>query len=602
MILHALYELYCRLRDDPDVEIDIPGMSKAKVSFELVISPEGELKGVTDLRRQEGNKFFPVELMVPQQNKRTSGDSPYLLCDKADYLLGLGSEGVPDEASLRRFAISAQRHEAALAGVEEARPVLRFFGRWKPEQALEHACLKDRAAELAGGGTLVFRLAGEAEYIHQKQTVRDAAGSYMEGAVKADESFCLVTGEHRPVSKVHNSIKGVRDAQSSGAALVSFNCEAFESYGKEQSINAPVGVDVARGYVAALNWLLADRRHKVQLGDATTVFWAEAPQAENLIFKMLGQDWEEDRQDVESVEAREQLNGILTRLSRGMPVTREMLGFDPGVKVYILGLSPNNSRLSVRFWHRDSFGAMVERVARHYADMALERQFENQEPFLPLPRLLKEMAARGDMDNLPDTMTGGLLRAILTGGPYPQGVYAAMIGRIRANDGGKDARGNALNPVTYGRVSVIKAVLLRKARIQRKKEEECLTMSLKQTTDTAYRLGRLFALLEKAQQDANPGINSTIRDRYFATASASPASAFPTLLRLAQHHLKKSDYGVSMNRRIGEVVDGIEGTGFPARLNLEEQGKFILGYYHQRQNLYTKKSEEAKGEETNEDA
>jgi CRISPR-associated protein Csd1 len=595
LIINALYELYCRLRDDPNVEIDIPGMSKAKVSYELVISQDGELKGVNDLRRQEKNKFYPVEMMVPQQNKRAMGDYPYLLCDKAEYLLGLIEEGGDPNRTERRFEASKGLHEEALGNIPEATPVLEFLRKWNPKQAENHPLLTELLEELKTGGTIVFRVSGESEYMHKRPTIASAAGSYMAQAAKTENAFCLVTGTYGPASSVHNSVKGVKGAQPSGAALISFNCDAFTSYGKEQSINAPVSVDVARGYVAALNWLLSDRKHKVQLGDATTVFWAEAPEAESLMHKLFGQDYEEDRQDAESVKARDHLNDILTRLSQGRSVSEEMLGFDPGTKTYVLGLSPNNSRLAVRFWHVDSFGEMIRKAARHYADMALVRQFESQEEFIPLPRILREMAPLGDAGNLPSTMTGGLMRAILSGGPYPEGVYAAMIERIRANDGGKDARGNGLNPVNYVRVSVIKAVLTRKARIHKNKEEECLTMSLNQTTDTAYRLGRLFALLEKAQQDANPGINSTIRDRYFGTASASPMAVFPLLLRLNQHHIKKSDYGVGMDRRIQEVVGGIE--AFPAHLNLEEQGKFMLGYYHQMQDLYTKKSDNAKGEE-----
>lgn len=598
MIISALFELYCRLGDDQEVDIDYPGMSKVKVSYELVITSDGELKDFIDLRRQEKSRLLPVEMMVPQQNKRTSGDSPYLLCDKAEYLLGMGVNGEPSETSLRRFTLSRRLHEKALANVAEAMPVLRFFQRWNPEKFMNNPELKDRAIELASGGTLVFRNFGETERIHDKPDVAVAAGDFMIGLAKTNKAFCLVTGQNTLVSKVHNSVKGVLGAQSSGASLVSFNCDAFTSYGKEQSINAPVSVDIARGYVAALNWLLADRKHKVQLGDATTVFWAEVPKAESLLSKMFGQDYEEDRHDVESCKAMEKLNYILTCIGQGRHVSEEMLGFSPGAKCYVLGLSPNNSRLFVRFWHVDSFGSMIRKVAQHHADMSIVRQYENHEEFIPLHHILREIAPLGDIDRLPNTMTGGLVRAILSGGPYPEGVYAALIERVLLNDGGKDTSGNRLNPLNYIRISVIKAVLLRKVRIQKNAKEECLSMSLNQSTDTAYRLGRLFALLEKTQQDANPGIKITIRDHYFGTASASPMAAFPQLLRLNQHHIKKSDYGVWMDRRIQEVIGGIE--AFPNHLNLEEQGKFMLGYYHQRQDFFMKKPEMAKGEVENE--
>lgn len=596
MILNALYDLYKRLRDDPDISIDMPGLSKAKVAFELVLSSDGALYGVTDLRVQQGKKLQPVEMMVPFQVKRTSGDCAYILCDKADYLLGIGAEGAPTGDSLRRFSLSKAQHEKALTGVPGAEPVLAFFRTWKPEEALSNPHLKERFADLASGALMVFRVVGENARVHEKDAVAAAAGCFMEGEAKTDTAFCLVTSEKTQVSQVHSSIKGVRGAQTFGAALVSFNCDAFTSYGKAQSVNAPVSAEAARGYVAALNWLLADPKHRVQLGDATTVFWSEEPAAEPMMAELIGQSLDAGGNG-ESDETRQKMEDILTRVALGAHIDENLLGFSPETRTYILGLAPNNSRLVVRFWHRDSFGSLVRRVAQHHADMALVRQYESQDQFIPLPRLLTQMAPRGDLDRLPCALTGGLMRAIFTGGLYPEGVFAALIGRIRANDGGTDARGNPLNPVNYARVTLIKAVLARRARILKNTEEECLTMNLNQSADTAYRLGRLFALLEKAQQDANPGINATIRDRYFATASASPVAAFPILLRLSQHHIKKSEFGFAIDRRIQDVMNGID--EFPAHLTLEQQGRFMLGYYHQRQDLYTKKPDNAKGEEGN---
>jgi CRISPR-associated protein Csd1 len=231
--------------------------------------------------------------------------------------------------------------------------------------------------------------------------------------------------------------------------------------------------------------------------------------------------------------------------------------------------------------------------------MAIVRQYESQRAYPTPYDLLIEMASRRDMDRLPDALTGGLMRAILTGALYPEGAYAAVLERIRAG-GEKDRNGNPLNPVNYARASMIKAALVRKARILNNSEEECLTMSLNTSaTDIGYRLGRLFAVLEKAQQDANPGINTTIRDSYFATASASPGAVFPILIRLAQHHIRKSDFGFVSDLRIQDVLSGVE--TFPPRLDVDEQGRFILGYYHQRQDLYTKKAESTKEEENHVD-
>jgi len=248
-----------------------------------------------------------------------------------------------------------------------------------------------------------------------------------------------------------------------------------------------------------------------------------------------------------------------------------------------LGLAPNASRLSIRFWHVDQYGNFLNRIILHYKDLELIRNERYDPEFIPISRILKETAPLGDTKRIPPLLGGVLMRAILTGLPYPQALYNAILSRIRADQ-----------KVNYIRAAIIKAILNRHYRYYQKDNEVIIKMSLdEQSTNVAYRLGRLFALLEKAQEDANPGLNATIKDRYFGAASASPASVFPILLRLAQHHIAKAEYGRLVERRIQEVLSLVN--RFPNYLNLEDQGLFVLGYYHQRQALFTKKEKEEKG-------
>lgn len=591
MIISALYDLYCRLRNDPSIKIDVPGISKAKVSYELIIAETGELLGINDIRRQEKSKPVPVTMLVPQQNKRTSSDRPYLLCDKADYILGLGEDGAPDEMSLRRFCLSGKVHEEALGDIAEAQPVIRFFQTWNPENAGTYPFLTDRVGELGKSGNLVFRVAGEEQPVHNVASVAVAAGSYMEGEVKTGQAFCLVTDRFGAISKVHNSIKGVKNAQSSGTALVSFNCESFISFGKEQSGNAPISTGVARGYVAALNWLLSDSAHRVQIGDATAIFWAEESWAEPLLSCLLSQVYEEDQHNLKFKDRWALWKGTISMLMNGNGL--EAAEINAEAKVFILALSPNNARLSVRFWYTGPFCVMMRNVAQHYSDMMLVRQFEYQDEFIPLPRILMEMAARGDVANLPNGFVGGLLRAIMNGEYYPESVYNVMLQRIRNNDGGTNDSGDAQNPVNYVRVSVIKAILVRKARLNQK-ECDCYTPSLSYSKDVAYRLGRLFAFMEKAQQHAIPGIKRTIRDSYFGLASGSPGGIFPTLILKNKNHTTKDSLGAWLKKCTKEIANEL-GT-IPAQLDRDQQGKFILGYYHQRTKFYVRDDDNTKGE------
>jgi CRISPR-associated protein Csd1 len=532
-------------------------------------------------------------LIVPIHARRSSGIQPFFLCEKGDYVFGIGKKDV-SRLSAQHSAFVAL-HERILEPVDDpgARAILAFLREWTPENVKTTKPLATHATEELETGVYVFRVEGDPELIHKHPAIEKAWLQYHYGNRTASIGQCLITGENTQIKSVHEPIKGVRDTQPTGGAIVSYNFDAVESYGKEQSKNAPIGFESAFKYVTALNWLLASPRNHIQIGDATTVFWAESSEEPDLFMELLDPSSEGDEakgRRIVDVASREKVQYLLDMLRKGFPIRDPSVLKGADATAHIVGLSPNSARISIRFHHQDTLGNTVERIAQHYLDLEVTKPNWMKGTSLPGPfGLLRSISAQHDLDNLPKTMVGPLMQSILTGIPYPRAMMAQAILRIRVNDGVKTADGKGKrSPVEYERVCIIKATLLRDARRTGNHElEVSCTVSLNQeSTNTAYRLGRLFAALEKAQMDANPGINTTIRDRYFSSASAAPASTFPILLRLSQHHISKGVYGGFYDKLIRDIVSSI--SAIPSHLNLNDQGLFILGYYHQTEAFYKK--------------
>lgn len=607
MILQALYQLYGRLLDEPDSGISPPGYSKAPVSYALNLSETGELLDILDLREQgkgRSKRLVPMDMDIPRQVKRTSGVSANFMCDNSGYVLGVvQKKGKPIELADKKFDDMRARQKEILGDVDDpgVRAILGFFSTWDPEHAEEHPVLQPVWDELMRGGNLIFKLDGTQGFVHQRPAIRKAWERAISEKSHENTGHCLVTGEHAPVARIHDNIKGVSGANTKGADIVSFNQKAFTSYGKEQSINAPVSEQAAFGYVTALNYLLRSDRYRLRIGDTTTVFWAEKPAylEEDILAELLdptipmdtankakASDGEGETRLRRDLQATRMVRDALDRAAHGKSLEESIVGVDKDVRFYILGLAPNNARLSVRYWHVDTFGSLLEKIGQHYSDMAIILPPWETGSF-PVWMIVNSTApvieGKRDGRRASPLLGGALTRAVLMGTHYPQGMYTALLARIRAEQ--------EVSPV---QVAMIKACLVRGARISGSKAKEGnYTVSLNEEwTDTAYLLGRLFATLEKAQQDAASGakLSSTIRDRYFGAASATPRSVFPVLLRLAQHHIAKAEYGGIADRQIEAIVGRLD--SFPAHLNLEEQGNFVLGYYHQRQDFYRKRSPE----------
>ncbi len=591
MIINALYRYYQTLLREKESVVPEPGYSIANVSHCLTISGDGKLLNIIDLRDTSGRNMVSKAMVVPEQHGKRSGQKPppNFMCDNCAYVLGLvRNENENKEKIKSRFESFKELHEEILGEVEDegAKALLSFLNEWDPVLAEKQSVVSRFIEDLAEGSSLVFKLEGTEGYIHERQAIREAWYNYLRDQVSEFKGQCLVTGEDSNIARLHPPIKKVVGAQSSGASIVSFNQDAFTSYGKTQSFNAPVSEEAAFGYTTALNYLLDNPRHHIRIGDTTIVFWAESSSnglEEDLLGALFAPEPEEKSEGNDKQQRDTQtealLKDIFKRIKHGSQIKGELSGINDETNFYILGLAPNASRLSVRFWHMDSYGNYLEKISQHYRDLSIIKNYENDPDFIPVRRLLLETAPRREADRIAPLLGGAIMRSILSGQPYPMMLYNSVIIRIRAE-----------KKVNYVLASMIKAFWLRKLRFDNRESEVEVTVSLnKENRNTGYLLGRLFALLEKTQSNANPGINSTIRDSYFGAASATPKSVFPLLLRLSQHHISKAEYGFYSDKQIEEIMSFID--GFPAHLNLEDQGQFFLGYYHQRKALYTKSEE-----------
>lgn len=587
MILQALtayYEQLVRLG-----KLSAPGWDDSfKVSYELRLNDAGQLLRVVSLLTEKtvGKKtvLAPRAMRVPAHEKRSSGIAANFLCDNSTYLLGADEKGKPERAA-DCFKACAKLHHTILDGVDSpaARALLAYFDSWDPAQAAAHPLLAEQWKEITGNANLIFGYEAadhSHSFVNDDPAIQNAWQThYNDRSADSDMGQCLITGKYAPIERTHPNISGVPGAQSSGAALVSFNAPAFCSYGHEQGDNAPVSKYAAFAYTTALNRLLADRSHCKHVGDTTILCWAENAEPvyqDAMSMFLFGADEAAGIQESD-------VQAALKRLSAGQTVPFLEKELSPDQHFYLLGLAPNAARLSVRFFLRDTFGSFAQNLQKHAEEMEIDCSEKEKFRTLPIWAVVNETTRTvpGQPAKPSPQLAGDLLRAVLTGGRYPATLLNGVTLRIRAEQN-----------VTRGRAAVIKAYYLRNYPTELNKE--VYTVSLNETTNVPYLLGRLFSVLEAVQRAANPGINTTIKDRYFNAACATPGLSFPTLLRLSQKHLRKLNDGLATHydKQITELMAQLPESGFPARLSLPDQGKFTIGYYHQTQKRYVKKNEE----------
>jgi CRISPR-associated protein Csd1 len=577
MILTALNDYYERLRATGESGISAPGYSMEKISYALVLDAAGGLVAVDDLRELSGKKPAPKIMSVPQPEKRTAGIRANRLWDKTSYALGVSASSKRAEEEHAAFKTL---HLKLLADSEDPglRALAAFLTIWTPAMFGDNPHFSPDMLD----ANVVFRFDGERGYLHDRPAAR-ALLQRSDGTEEASRmGLCLVTGQRLPLARLHPAIKGVNGAQSSGASIVSFNLDAFKSYGKDQGENAPISEQAAFGYTTALNHLLRrdpENRQRLQIGDATVVFWATAAdddrtQAAELLFDLL-MDPPSDGAETE------RLRNVLDQV-RALEARPDLdSGLAPGTRMHVLGLAPNASRLSIRFWLTDDMRRFAERLGDHYRDIGLQPA-----PWKTPPALWQLLLAtapsregKAKSEDVPPQLAGEMTRAILAGTAYPHSLLDTLVMRMRADQ--------KVDQRTVGiRAALCRAVLARRSRLYSHDRSPPVSLDTA-NTERGYVLGRLFSLLENAQRAAlGDKLNATIRDRYYGAASATPANVFPVLLRNAQHHLSrlrkdKPGLAVTIEKDIGETIALLD--GFPRSLRIEAQGQFAIGYYHQTQ-------------------
>lgn len=569
MILQALNRYYERSENMPR-----EGWVRRGVDYVLVLDEHGQCINIEAIGEQKQGKTVPSERLVPAIGKQAmkhtnSGSDANLLWDNASFVFGTGNKGVRKLAS---FIATIQEWLGSVQdqGIEA---VLRFCTQIQSDPAAVTALIKRFRFQddfEKRDPVLVFRLVSDIECVHARSAVRTA----YEAALTATQSGstlrgnCLVTGE-TDVSLAPNEsvIKGVWGGQPAGCNIVSFNARAFESYGKREcnGENAPVSQRASFAYTTALNHLLSSSQ-RVQVGDTSTVFWAEEPHdLETALPNLFGEPPKDNPN--QGVDA---LHALYSAVQSG----KFTVG-DTQTRFHVLGLAPNAARIAIRFWETAPAIDLAKRIKQHFDDIGIVHAPHEPE-HLSLFRLLTGIALLNKADNIPPNLGGEVMRAILEDQPYPAPLLNLAVQRCRAEQ-----------KPTYARAAAIKAYLNRLNR-RNNSQERFSTMLDPNNPNTAYRLGRLFAVLEKIQEEASPGLNATIRDRYYGAASSTPVSVFTTLLRLKNHHLGKLNKGraVQLERMIGEIMECL--TDFPRQLGLPDQARFALGYYHQRQAFFAK--------------
>lgn len=568
MILHALTEYYNRKAADPESKIAPVGWEWKEIPFIVVINKKGQFRDFIDTREGEVNKKRAKTFLVPKSNKRTVNIKPFLLWDNVEYCLGANPR-TREDIEERRLSFIKRIENDCLELIDqiEIRSLL-YFLKNNPLHYIENNISnKDLWLEaLNSNAFITFRLEDNPESI-----ISDILRKVKVEKSKED-GVCFITGIKGKIARLHPPIKGVRGTNTTGGSIVSFNLNSFKSFGKDQGYNSPISEETAFYYTTALNNLLdKDSKNKLQLSDSTIVFWTEkkTDKAFDLEsnFKWYIDDSPKDDPDkgIRSVKA----------LYNSPYTGKQVPGQDS--RFYILGLSPNSARISVRTWKCDTVVNISNRIRQHFDDFEIYRRVKDPE-FLSLSQILRSVVLEYKSENIPPNLGGKVLESVLDGTPYPETLFNLCINRIRAE-----------RHVTRARAAIIKAWLNRHSRYYNKNEKEVAVSLDRSNKNIGYRLGRLFAVIEKIDEEGGSG---TIRERFYSAASTSPASVFSRLLTLKNHHLAKIDNQgrkVNFEKELGEIFDGID--EFPSHLILKEQGKFAIGYYHQRQDYFTSKKE-----------
>jgi len=579
MILLALKEYYDRKAAEGLIAQD--GWIKGGIDFLIVLDYDGNPKDIVDLRDTVGKKSISHPFDVPNIGNQAlkhsnSGKDANLLWDNAAFVFGLGDKGeirlqsmieTIDKwfGSTNDTGVNAVRN-FFLKGLKNRSHFNKLLNHPEYGELFKKGNVKVSFRVLNTDYKLVFNSPVVADVLERVGNQEDADSVL---------GTCLVTGKRNvPIEVTHPVTKGVWGAQTAGACIVSFNKDAFNSYAKTQSLNAPVSKVVASQYGKALNTLLASPVQCLHIGDASTVFWSEKRSSFESDFSFFFKEPEKDNPDA----GTERVKALFKSVNNGT-----YMEDDGNDRFYILGLAPNAARIAIRFWQVDTISEFASRIRQYFDELAILKPPKEPE-YYSIWRILVNIATQDESKNIPPNLAGDFMCSILNGTPYPVTLLQAALRRIHSDTE------NRVKPV---RAALIKAYLNRYYRFypDQNYKEVAMGLDINQTS-VGYQLGRLFAVLEKIQEEANPGINATIRERFYGAACTTPVTVYTNLLRLKNHHLAKLENKgrvTNFERLLGEIMSNLR--NFPAHLNLHEQGLFAIGYYHQRQDFFAPKSD-----------
>ena len=584
MLIKALNEYYDILSEAGKVCPD--GFSTQKVHYMIMLRKDGTISGIVDVTESdlEGKKKnIPLEIILPKRNSIPKINSE-IIEHRPSYIFGLNYDKKSGKYSAEDEKNRAKKsHEAFVkTNLEYTEGMTsdiviayrNFIKNWKPEDETNNECLLKIGSKYSASN-FCFALDG-----HTEITLHDMDGdicSKIKNEINSKQEekstqICAITGKRGEIAKIHDKISGLKGAQASGASMVCFNNKAEESYGKSQSYNSSVSQDTMRRYTEALNILISDSHHRMYMDDMTVVFWAMSFNDAKEI-NMFSLMFNPSKDQLDAGETEMVLKKAVEAMGIGKTVDLSSIDIDENVEFYVVGLTPNTSRISQKFLYHDKFGKIFGNVALHQADMFIDGSKGN----IPLWRIMKEIKSpKSTNEKTPPPLISAVFQAALSGGKYPESLLETAVRRVKTD-----------KSVNYVRAGIIKACINRKSRIYKNKEELKLALDI-ENNDQAYLCGRLFAMLERIQNNASTSeLNRTIKDSYFSSACAKPADIFPRLMKLAQYHLKKDDYGIIDNKIVGEIMEKL-GNEFPQTLSLNDQGKFIIGYYHQYQSFFKK--------------
>lgn len=606
MLIQALCEYHDILEKQGVITPE--GYTMVAISYLICLTPEGEIEEIIDWRKAEetidkkGKRkvvYIPREEMLPERSQKPGIDLN-IIEHRPIYIFGLNyskDNGFTPEDETNK---AKKSHDIFIRGnldfIEGVdTPVVNAFRnfllRWKPEEQIKNPILLKLGADYSKG-YYCFCLSGKINnLLHEDSFIKRKWEKFFieKGSDnECENSQCAITGENVAIARIHDKISGIKGGQAAGTVLVSYKNDSESSYNKEQSYNSNISTTAMLKYTKALNYLLNNSLHKSYIDDMTVVHWAQTSINEKFDLLMQYMLFD-DKLDDESLNT--ELKGIFNHLIKGTKADFESLNINENTTYFMVGMVPNNSRISIKFVYKDKFGAVIRNAAQHQKDLAVEGV--NRQ--ILLWQIKSELISpKSNDEKIPPPLLTGIFKSILFGTKYPEQLLSTIIRRVKTDS---DDEKNKFIKINATRVGIIKACINRKFRLNKKKE--VINMSLDpQNSNPAYLCGRLFALLEKIQLRASKDtLNKTIKDSYFATACSTPAVVFPRLLMLTQNHLSKLEAMCEKfwSKTIGEIINMLEGD-FPQTLTLTEQGMFIIGYYQQ---FYNKKDIDEIKEETN---